>query len=152
MKLGTSLRFVFPTSPKTHLIFQEMLRTAPKGTFVERPLGAYDTEVQARNLIEVANAARATELDGLLVGDSHAASPSYANVFQPIPTLARLMAVTGDMPVGVVLLAPFYHPILLAEQIGTLAAFTKAPLILTFALGARPRQFQAFGMEEKSRV
>ena len=32
------------------------------------------------------------------------------------------MSVTGDMPVGVVLLAPFYHPVLLAEQIGTLAA------------------------------
>jgi len=152
LKLGTSLRFVFPTSPKTHGIFQEMLRTAPKGSFVERPLGAYETEAQAQNLVEVANAARAAGLDGLLVGDSHAASPSYTNVFQPIPTLARLMTVTGDMPVGVVVLAPFYHPVLLAEQIGTLAAFTKGRFIITFALGARPRQFRAFGIDERSRV
>jgi Luciferase-like monooxygenase/Transposase DDE domain group 1 len=135
-------------SPKN---FQLDLFT-PKGTFIERPLGAYETDVQAQNLVEVASTARAAGLNGLLVGDSHAASASYATVFQPIPTLARLMAVTGDMPVGVVLLAPFYHPILLAEQIGTLAAFTKAPLIITFALGARPRQFQAFGMDQKSRV
>jgi alkanesulfonate monooxygenase SsuD/methylene tetrahydromethanopterin reductase-like flavin-dependent oxidoreductase (luciferase family) len=72
--------------------------------------------------------------------------------FSPLPTIARLMSVTGTMPVGVVLLAPFYHPVLLAEQIGTLAAFAEAPLIVTFALGGRPQQFQAFGMEERSRV
>ena len=62
------------------------------------------------------------------------------------------MSVTGTMPVGVVLLAPFYHPLLLAEQIGTLAAFAEGPLIVTFVLGGRPQQFQAFGMEEQSRV
>jgi len=60
--------------------------------------------------------------------------------------------VTGDMPIGVVLLAPFYHPVLLAEQIGTLAAFAGGPLIVTLVLGGRPAQFQAFGMEERSRV
>jgi alkanesulfonate monooxygenase SsuD/methylene tetrahydromethanopterin reductase-like flavin-dependent oxidoreductase (luciferase family) len=62
------------------------------------------------------------------------------------------MSVTGDMPIGVVLLAPFYHPVLLAEQIGTLAAFAGGPLIVTFVLGGRPPQFQGFGMEEKTRV
>src|SRR5262249_47263337 len=62
------------------------------------------------------------------------------------------MSVTGSMPIGVVLLAPFYHPLLLAEQIGTLAAFAGGPLIVTFVLGGRPPQFQAFGMEERSRV
>jgi alkanesulfonate monooxygenase SsuD/methylene tetrahydromethanopterin reductase-like flavin-dependent oxidoreductase (luciferase family) len=62
------------------------------------------------------------------------------------------MSVTGDMAIGVVLLAPFYHPVLLAEQIGTLAAFAGGPLIVTFVLGGRPPQFQAFGMEERTRV
>src|SRR5262249_33121512 len=59
---------------------------------------------------------------------------------------------TGDMPVGVVLLAPFYQPILLAEQIGTLAAFAEGPLIVTFVLGGSAQQFKAFGMEQRSRV
>src|SRR6185295_11955794 len=76
----------------------------------------------------------------------------YAATFSPLPTVARLMSVTGDMPIGVVLLAPFYHPMLLAEQLGTLAAFAGGPLIVTFVLGGRPPQFAAFGMEEKSRV
>jgi hypothetical protein len=40
-----------------------------------------------------------------------------------VPTIARLSAVTGSMAIEMVLLAPFYHPLLLAEQIGTLGAF-----------------------------
>jgi alkanesulfonate monooxygenase SsuD/methylene tetrahydromethanopterin reductase-like flavin-dependent oxidoreductase (luciferase family) len=152
MKLGTSVRFLFPTSPATHDRFRSLLASVPKGAFIERPMGAYAPDEQARNLMEVAAAAHAAGLDALLTGDSHAASPAYAATFSPLPTVARLMSVTGAMPIGVVLLASFYHPLLLAEQIGTLAAFAEGPLIVTFALGGRPPQFQAFGMEERSRV
>ncbi len=152
MKLGTSVRFLFPTSPATHDRFRSLVAAMPKGAFIERPMGAYTSEEQARNLMEVAAAARAAGLDGLLTGDSHGGNPAYAASFSPLPTVARLMSVTGDMPIGVVLLAPFYHPVLLAEQIGTLAAFAGGPLIVTFVLGGRPPQFQAFGMEERSRV
>ena len=152
MKLGTSVRFLFPTSPATHERFRGILASMPKGAFIERPLGAYTAAEQARNLMEVAAAARAAGLDGLLTGDNHAGNPAYAATFSPLPTIARLMSVTGDMPVGVVLLAPFYHPLLLAEQLGTLAAFAEGPLIVTFVLGGRAPQFQAFGMEERSKV
>src|SRR5262245_23660304 len=152
MKLGTSLRFLFPTSPATHERFRRLLASMPKGAFIERPMGAYEPAEQARNLMEVAAAAHGAGLDSLLTGDSHAATPAYAATFSPLPTVARLMSVTGSMPIGVVLLAPFYHPLLLAEQIGTLAAFAEGPLIVTFVLGGRPQQFQAFGMEERSRV
>jgi alkanesulfonate monooxygenase SsuD/methylene tetrahydromethanopterin reductase-like flavin-dependent oxidoreductase (luciferase family) len=152
VKLGTSVRFLFPTSPATHDKFRGLLASIPKGAFIERPMGAYSPDEQAKNLMEIASAARAAGLDTLLTGDSHSANPGYAAAFSPLPTLARLMSVTGDMPVGVVLLAPFYHPLLLAEQIGTLAAFAQGPLIVTFVLGGRPQQFRAFGMEESSRV
>src|SRR5262244_2533502 len=152
MKLGTSVRFLFPTGPATHDRFRSLLASMPKGAFIERPMGAYAAEEQARNLMEVAAAARAAGLDALLTGDSHASNPAYAATFSPLPTIARLMSVTGSMAVGVVLLAPFYHPLLLAEQIGTLAAFAAGPLIVTFVLGGRPQQFQAFGIEERSRV
>ncbi len=152
MRLGTSLRFLFPTSPATHDRFRSLLASMPKGAFIERPMGAYSADEQARNLMEVAAAARAAGLDALVTGDSHSMNPAYAATFSPVPTIARLMSVTGSMAVGVVLLAPFYHPLLLAEQIGTLAAFAAGPLILTFVLGGRPQQFQAFGMEERSRV
>lgn len=152
MKFGTSLRFLFPTSPATHERFRQNLAAMPPGAFIERPMGAYTAEEQARNLIEVAAAARAAGLDALLTGDNHVMNPAYAASFSPLPTIARLMSVTGDMSVGVVMLAPFYHPLLLAEQIATLAAFAEGPLIVTFVLGGRAQQFEAFGMHERSRV
>ena len=36
MKLGTSVRFVFPTSPATHERFRGLLASMPKGAFIER--------------------------------------------------------------------------------------------------------------------
>lgn len=152
MKLGTSLRFVFPTSPDTYPTFRAALDALPKGGFIERPMGAMSTGDQARNLVEATIAAREAGLDMLLVGDHHAVPPGYANAFSPVPTLARLMPSAGPMPLGMVLLAPFYNPVLLAEQIGTLAAFAEAPLTIALALGQGERQFTAFGMEESSRV
>ena len=152
MKLGTSLRFLYPTGAHTHALFKQVLATMPPGAFIERPLGATDTGEQARNVLEIAAAARAAGLDGLLYGDNHAVPAAFANSFAPIPTLARLMAVTGEMPLGVVLLAPFYHPIVLAEQIGTLAAFATSPLIVTLANGGRAQAFEAFGIPMSSRA
>ena len=46
-----------------------------------------------------------------------------AKYYQNIPTMARLLAEWGDRPAGVLALLPMWHPVLLAEQIGTLAAF-----------------------------
>ena len=62
MKLGTSVRFLFPTSPATHERFRGILASMPKGAFIERPLGAYSAEEQAGNLMEVASAARALQV------------------------------------------------------------------------------------------
>lgn len=152
MKLGTSLRFLYPTGPETYERFKEALAALPPGGFIERPMGAFDTAEQAENVLEVAAAARAAGLDSLLFGDNHAVPATYANCFAPVPTIARLMAVTGAMPVGMVLLAPFYQPIVLAEQIGTLAAFAQAPLIVTLANGGRTQTFDAFGIAMQSRA
>src|SRR5262245_31233558 len=152
MKLGTSIRFIYPTGPETYERFKQILATLPPGGFIERPMGAFDTAEQARNVLEVGAAARDAGLDGLLVGDNHAIPHSYANCFAPVPSIARLMAVTGNMPVGMVLLAPFYHPIVLAEQIGTLAAFAEAPFYVVLANGGRAQAFDAFGIAMQSRA
>ncbi len=115
-------------------------------------MGAFDTAQQARNVLEIAAAANAAGLDTLLFGDNHAVPPAFANSFAPVPSVARLLGVTGAMQVGMVLLAPFYSPIVLAEQIGTLAAFAPAPLIVTLANGGRAQAFDAFGIEMSSRA
>jgi hypothetical protein len=66
MKLGTSLRFLYPTGPETYGQFKKILAALPPGGFIERPVGAFDTAEQARHVSEVAAAARAAGLDGLL--------------------------------------------------------------------------------------
>ncbi len=151
MKIGTSLRFLFPAGPQTTGIYQSLAAAAPAGAFLERPMGAFDVAEQAANLIEVAAAARQAGLWCLLVGDNHAIPPGYANMFQPVPTISRLSAETGSMTVGMVLLAPFYHPLLLAEQVATLGAFVNAPIVVTFAAGGVARAFQSFGYTLRSR-
>jgi hypothetical protein len=35
MKLGTSVRFLFPTSPATHERFRRILASMPKGAFID---------------------------------------------------------------------------------------------------------------------
>ena len=64
MKLGTSLRFLYPTGPQTYERFKEVLASLPPGGFVERPMGAFDTAEQSRNVLEIAAAAREAGLDG----------------------------------------------------------------------------------------
>ena len=151
VKVGTSLRFLFPAGPQTLEMYQAITPRCLPGAFTDRPMGSDDVDQQARNLIDVARAARAANMWGLLVGDNHAMPPQYANVFQPVPTIARLSAETGPMMVGMVLLAPFYHPLLLAEQIGTLSAFVDAPIVVTFASGGSAHAFERFGYRIGSR-
>jgi alkanesulfonate monooxygenase SsuD/methylene tetrahydromethanopterin reductase-like flavin-dependent oxidoreductase (luciferase family) len=152
VKLGTSLRFVFPTSDGTLAIYQKMVASLPPGAFVERPMGPTDTPAQAAHLLEVTQAANNAGMWALLVGDNHAVTPVFANCFQPIPTIARLSAVSGPVQVGAVLLAPFYHPLLVAEQIATVAAFVDAPTIWVFAVGDSARAFAAFAIPKHERA
>ena len=90
MKLGTSVRFLFPTGPATLGRFQSLLASMPRGAFIERPMGAFTPEEQARNLLEVAAAARAAGRDGLLTGDRHGANPGYAAAFSPWVMIRRM--------------------------------------------------------------
>ena len=94
MRVGTSLRFIFPAGPQTLQIYQRLAAVAPPGAFMERPMGSYDLAEQAANLIEVAAAARRAKLWCLLVGDNHAVPPAYGRMFQPVPTIARWSAET----------------------------------------------------------
>lgn len=111
--------------------------------------GTADPRRQAVELIALAQAVGRADLDLLLVGDRHAAP---VNAFAPVPLIARLLTEVGNVPLGCVFLAPFHHPVLLAEQLGTLAAFTDAPFTAAFAIGDTEAQFAAFGMALKSRT
>src|SRR5262249_24980379 len=107
-----------------------------------------DARAMGRMLVERAATIRAAGLDSLFVGDHHATPGHY---FQNVPVLSRLLAETGDMTVGALFLMPLHQPVLMAEQVGTLAALAQGPFVLIAAAGDDDAQFAPFGVSLKNR-
>ncbi|MBL6689484.1 MAG: LLM class flavin-dependent oxidoreductase [Pseudomonadales bacterium] len=107
-----------------------------------------DPHEGARYMIERAKASREAGLDTLFVGDHHVTPFPY---YQNNVILARMLAEWGDRPFGAMYLLPLWHPVTLAEQIGTLASLSKAPFIMQCGLGDE-RQGKAMGVDMSRRV
>ncbi|MGH9215832.1 MAG: LLM class flavin-dependent oxidoreductase [Acidimicrobiales bacterium] len=108
-----------------------------------------DARTGARWMIEQARASRDAGLDSLFVGDHHAVPVPY---YQNTPMLGRLLAEWGDRPAGALCLLPLWNPVLLAEQVGTLAAIAAGRFILQCALGGGDAQFTAMGADIRRRA
>lgn len=108
-----------------------------------------DPRTTARWLVERARAAREAGLDALFVGDHHVVSG--AQYFQNTPLLGRLLAEWGDAPVGALYLLPLWHPLIVAEHVGTLAAMASGRFILQCALGGGDEQFGGLGVPLRTR-
>lgn len=112
----------------------------------------YLTEARtgARFMVERARAADDAGLDSLFVGDHHATSPSV--YYQNVPILGRLLAEWGDRPAGALFLLPLWHPVLLAEQIGTLASIAAGRFVMQTAIGGGADQFAAMDAPLRGRA
>jgi alkanesulfonate monooxygenase SsuD/methylene tetrahydromethanopterin reductase-like flavin-dependent oxidoreductase (luciferase family) len=108
-----------------------------------------DARVGARWMIERARAAADAGLDSLFVGDHHNVPVPY---YQNVPILGRLLAEWDDRPAGALFLLPLWHPVLLAEQIGTLASIATGPFIMQCAVGAGDEQFRCFDTSLRDRA
>ena len=84
-----------------------------------------DVRTGAQWMVERARAASDAGLDSLFVGDHHNVPVPY---YQNVPMLGRLLAEWDDRPAGALFLLPLWHPVLLAEQIGTLASIAAGPV------------------------
>ena len=102
----------------------------------------------ARWMVERAAAAGRAGLDSLFVGDHHATDRPY---YQNVPMLGRLLAEWGEKPAGCLFLLPLWNPVLVAEQVGTLAAIARGRFIFQCGLGADLAQFLAMGANIKQR-
>jgi alkanesulfonate monooxygenase SsuD/methylene tetrahydromethanopterin reductase-like flavin-dependent oxidoreductase (luciferase family) len=65
--------------------------------------------------------------------------------------LGRLLAEWGEGPAGCLFLLPLWHPVLVAEQIGTLAAIAQGPFIMQCGLGWGEARFAAMGANIRTR-
>jgi alkanesulfonate monooxygenase SsuD/methylene tetrahydromethanopterin reductase-like flavin-dependent oxidoreductase (luciferase family) len=107
-----------------------------------------DPRQGVRWMIERAAAAHRARLDSLFVGDQHVSPTPY---YQNTPMLGRLLAEWGEAPTGCLFLLPLWHPVLVAEQIGTLAAIAQGPFIMQCGLGWGEARFAAMGANIKTR-
>ena len=109
---------------------------------------ATDPRQGARWMIERAAAAHRAGLDSLFVGDQHVSPSPYS---QHTPMLGRLLAEWGEAPAGCLFLLPLWHSVLVAEQIGTLAAIARGPFIMQCGLGWGEARFAAMGANIRTR-
>ena len=109
---------------------------------------AKDPREGARWMIERTAAAHRAGLDSLFVGDQHVSPTPY---YQNTPMLGRLLAEWGEGPAGCLFLLPLWHPVLVAEQIGTLAAIARGPFIMQCGLGWGEARFAAMGANIQTR-
>src|SRR3954465_7436479 len=107
-----------------------------------------DPRQGARWMIERAAAARSAGLDSLFIGDQHASLTPY---YQNTPMLGRLLAEWGAAPAGCLFLLPLWNPVLVAEQIGTLAAIAQGPFMMQCGLGWGEDRFAAMGANFRTR-
>lgn len=114
------------------------------GVSLRSGYGEIDPRQGALWMVERAGAARRASLDSLFIGDHHVTGDSY---YQNSPMLGRLLAEWGDAPAGALYLLPLWHPVLLAEQVATLAALAGGRFILQCGLGADVGQFAGMGVE-----
>ena len=91
-------------------------------------------------MIDRTAAARRAGLASLFVGDQHVSPTPY---YQNTPMLGRLLAEWGEASAGCLFLLPLWHPVLVAEQIGTLAAIAQGPFIMQCGLGWGEARFTA---------
>lgn len=83
------------------------------------------------------------------MGDHHGTWPR--TYYQNTAIMGRLLAEWGDRPAGALYLLPLWHPVLVAEQVATLAAIAQGPFVLQCAIGGGEEQFAAMGASLRTR-
>jgi alkanesulfonate monooxygenase SsuD/methylene tetrahydromethanopterin reductase-like flavin-dependent oxidoreductase (luciferase family) len=122
--------------------------TVKVGVSLRSGYGPMDVRTGAQWLVERARAACDAGLDSLFIGDHHNVPVPY---YQNVPMLGRLLAEWDERPAGALFLLPLWHPVLVAEQIGTLASIARGPFIMQCAIGGGAEQFDALGVPIRSR-
>ena len=93
----------------------------------------------------------AKKADFNFVWSGHHVVMSKNHRFQPVPSIARIAADSGDMHLGYNMIMALRHPVEIAEQIATLDAITDGKIILGPIAGYHDEEFQAYGVPKSQR-
>lgn len=112
--------------------------------------GADGSRTGVLSVLAEARAAARAGLDSLTVGDHHATGPH--GYLQNVPIIGRILAEWTERQSGCLFLVPLWHPVLMAEQIGTLATLANGPFIVQAGIGGGRTQFAAMGADLSRRA
>ena len=89
--------------------------------------------------------------DDIWLSEHHFAEDGYLPA--PLIAAAAIGARTARLRIGTfALLAPFYHPVRLAEACAVIDNLTDGRFLLGIGLGYRPQEFEAIGMDRRKRA
>ncbi|MBI1376609.1 MAG: LLM class flavin-dependent oxidoreductase [Frankiales bacterium] len=107
---------------------------------------------QFRDVVRIAHEAQDAGFTYIVIGQHFL----YGDLrwLQPVPLLARLAAeVNPDVRLATqIMIAPLYHPVMLAEELATLDVVTEGRLIFGAGLGYRAEEFDYLGIPFKERA
>jgi alkanesulfonate monooxygenase SsuD/methylene tetrahydromethanopterin reductase-like flavin-dependent oxidoreductase (luciferase family) len=110
------------------------------------PVATVSPAEQFRDLLAVVEAGQAAGFDHFTIGQHFL----YGDLrwLQPVPLMARLAAEVEPHVrlVTNIVIAPLYHPVLLAEEIATLDVVTEGRLVFGAGLGYRREEFDHLGV------
>jgi len=113
---------------------------------------AHEDPSHLRNILDQVRAAKDAGFSSIWLPQHFVVGPKMRQ-FAASPVMGWLAGVTDGMAMGTaVLLLPMLNPVLLAEEAATLDHLTGGNFTLGVGLGYRDSEFQALGVERKSRV
>lgn len=115
----------------------------------QQPVGR-DMVAALDEQITMLHAVRDAGWDSVWTGQHYLPTMS---MMQPVPFLARLAAESGDLHVGLgIQLIALQNPVAVAEEIASLDIVCRGRLIYGVGLGYRDTEYDAFGVEDGTRV
>src|SRR2546425_7721475 len=100
--------------------------------------------------LELAQVAERAGFDSFWLAEHHGASDGYIPAL--LPFLSAVAAKTTRLEVGTaVMLAPFHHPLHVAEDAAVVDAVSGGRLNLGLGLGWVPEEYRMFGVDTKGR-
>ena len=102
------------------------------------------------DVLHLVGVARDLGFDYIYAGQHYLSHPFQ--MLQPLASLARISAETGDMEMLSTILVPLQNPVQMAEDVATLDVLTNGRIIVNAALGYRDEEYEAFGVTRENRI
>ena len=109
-----------------------------------------DMAQRLADVLHLVRVARDLGFDYIYAGQHYLSHPFQ--MLQPLVSLARIGAETGDMDLLSTVLVPLQNPVQMAEDVASLDVITNGRVIVNAALGYRDEEYEAFGVTREDRI